>query len=192
MRRKAARVRLESDERRAQLLALGLRAFSTRGYADVSVDDLAREAGISKGLLYHYFPTKRDFYVAALRLASKDLLARALDVDSTVPLVRLQRGLDAFLAYVDEHAPAVQALFRGGLGADPEVAAVVEETRQAFLTVILREAGSAPPLLEIALRGWVGAVESASLEWVTRREASAVEVRDLLIQMLMSIVQRWL
>ena len=60
------RIRLDNDERRAQLLTLARQAFSDRSYDDVSIDDLAREAKISKGLLYHYFPTKRDLYVAGL------------------------------------------------------------------------------------------------------------------------------
>src|SRR5690242_4164925 len=71
-----ARVRLDVDERRAQLVALGLAEFGTRTYDDVSIDLIAQAAGISKGLLYHYFPTKRAFYVACVREAAARLLAR--------------------------------------------------------------------------------------------------------------------
>src|SRR4051812_45882941 len=74
-RKRAPRARLDVDERRAQLLSLGLERFSERSYDEVSIDDLARAAGISKGLLYHYFPTKRDFYIAALAQAAEQLLA---------------------------------------------------------------------------------------------------------------------
>src|ERR1700752_3208113 len=68
------RVRLDNDERRAQLLALARKAFSDRSYDEVSIDDLAREARISKGLLYHYFPTKRDLYVAGLAQIADELM----------------------------------------------------------------------------------------------------------------------
>ncbi len=61
------RARLDVEERRKQLVALGNELFSKRTYDEVSIDELARAAGISKGLLYHYFPTKRDFYIATVR-----------------------------------------------------------------------------------------------------------------------------
>src|SRR5450432_4371562 len=69
------RLRLDNDARRAQLLLLARKAFSDRSYDDVSIDDLAREAKISKGLLYHYFPTKRDLYVAGLREIANEIVA---------------------------------------------------------------------------------------------------------------------
>src|SRR5580765_6635428 len=72
----APRARLEVDERRAQLVALGVELFAARSYDEVSIDELARAAGISKGLLYHYFPTKRDFYVATVEEGATQLLAR--------------------------------------------------------------------------------------------------------------------
>src|SRR5262249_47381912 len=64
-----SRVRLDVDARRAQLVDLGLTEFGTRTYDEVSIDRIAQMAGISKGLLYHYFPTKRAFYVACVREA---------------------------------------------------------------------------------------------------------------------------
>jgi AcrR family transcriptional regulator len=70
------RTRLDPDARRAQLVALGLRMLSTRPLDKVAIDDIAAEAGISRGLLFHYFPTKRDFHVAVARAAAADLLAR--------------------------------------------------------------------------------------------------------------------
>ena len=69
-----ARARFSVDERRAQLLELGLRLFGDRSYDDVSIDDIAREAGVSKGLLYHYFGSKRVFYAACVEHAAASLL----------------------------------------------------------------------------------------------------------------------
>src|SRR5215471_68814 len=107
------RVRLEVDERRAQLVALGLELFSKRAYDDVSIDDLARVAKVSKGLLYHYFPTKRDFYAATVREPARQLLARTEIDPALPPLERLDKALDAYLDYVEEHGPAFSALLRG-------------------------------------------------------------------------------
>jgi AcrR family transcriptional regulator len=68
------RTRLEVEQRRAQLLTLGQELFSSSTYDELSIDDIARAAGISKGLLYHYFPSKRDYYVATIRVAAGELL----------------------------------------------------------------------------------------------------------------------
>src|ERR1043166_5940608 len=88
------RIRLETDERRAQLLALARKAFSDRSYDEVSIDDLAREARISKGLLYHYFPTKRDLYVAGLREIADELVDAVIAVPQDLPPVaQVRRSL---------------------------------------------------------------------------------------------------
>src|SRR5512143_3545076 len=88
------RVRLDNDERRAQLLALARKAFSDRSYDDVSIDDLAREAKISKGLLYHYFPTKRDLYVAGLREIAEELVQRVTNIPTEgPPIARVRAGI---------------------------------------------------------------------------------------------------
>ena len=68
------RTRRLSDERREELLRAGVELFSARSYDEVSIDEIAGAVGISRGLLYHYFPSKRDFYVAGLRRAADDLL----------------------------------------------------------------------------------------------------------------------
>src|SRR5688572_11402522 len=101
------RIRLDNDERRAQLLALARRAFSDRSYDEVSIDDLAREAKISKGLLYHYFPTKRDLYVAGLREIAAELVAAitAVPVD-LAPIERVRASLDAYLGHITRHSRA--------------------------------------------------------------------------------------
>src|SRR5688572_31898917 len=101
------RVRLDNDERRAQLLQLARKAFSDRSYDDVSIDDLAREAKISKGLLYHYFPTKRDLYVAGLSEIAAELVAAitAVPVD-LAPIERVRASLDAYLGHITRHSRA--------------------------------------------------------------------------------------
>jgi AcrR family transcriptional regulator len=132
------RVRLDNDARRAQLLQLARRAFSEASYDEVSIDDLAREAKISKGLLYHYFPTKRDLYVAALRVIADELVAHvhAIPRDQP-PAERVRAGLDAYLDYITMHARAFVALMRGGIGSDPEVAQVIEGVRGALAAELL-------------------------------------------------------
>src|SRR6476660_8765820 len=125
------RIRLDNDERRAQLLQLARKAFSDRSYDDVSIDDLAREAKISKGLLYHYFPTKRDLYVAGLREIADELVLKLTSVPPDLPPAdRVRHSLDAYLDFVTDHSRAYVSLLRGGIGSDPEVNAVVTGVRK--------------------------------------------------------------
>jgi AcrR family transcriptional regulator len=184
------RARLEVDERRAQLVALGLEQFARRAYDEVSIEDVARAAGISKGLLYHYFPTKRDYYVATLREAAAGLLARTQTPIELPPMDRLAAGLDAYLDYVEEHGPAYAALMRGGIGSDPEVAAVVEQTRLAFVDRLVAESPIEQPtaMLRVALRGWLGMVEATSLDWYDERPVSRARLRDLLAATLPHVI----
>jgi AcrR family transcriptional regulator len=195
-----ARTRLDTDERRAQLLELAQSAFATRSYDEVSIDDLARAAGVSKGLLYHYFPTKRDLYIAGLREAARLLMERTMIPPSAhpSPIERIRAGLDAYLDYASEHARAYTALLRGGIGSDPEVALVIEETRKTYADRLIEGAEGAPlpvpvektPLLRLALRGWVGFVEQTSLDWVSgARDVSQRELRDLLVDVLLSTLK---
>ena len=101
------RIRLDNDQRRAQLLELAKTAFSGRAYDDVSIDDLARVAGISKGLLYHYFPTKRDLYVAGLTEIADELVDACTNVpDDLPPIERVRQSIDAYLDHIGRHAPS--------------------------------------------------------------------------------------
>lgn len=173
------RERLDTDSRRAQLLAIGLEVFAVQAYDEVSIEELASRAGISKGLLYHYFPTKRDYYSATVREAARQLLALTDLPDSVPPAERLVAGLTRYLSFVERHAPAYSTLLRGGIGADPEVAAVIEETRQALLARISRGIGEVDVVLRMTLRGWIGFVEATSLEWLDRRDLDRGEVLAL-------------
>ncbi len=183
----ARRARLTTDARREQLVALGGEMFSERPFDDVSIDDIAAAAGISKGLLYHYFPSKRDFYVAVVRHSADEMQVVTETDPDLPPLERLSAGLDRYLEYVETHARGYATVLRAGIGSDPEVAAIVEDVRAAMAGRILDDLpsnGSPRPAVRIAVRGWVGFAEAASLEWLERRELTRDELRDLLIQAL--------
>jgi AcrR family transcriptional regulator len=187
------RVRLETDERRAQLLQLARKAFSDRSYDEVSIDDLAREAKISKGLLYHYFPTKRDLYVAGLRQIAEELMQRMTAIPTDLPPVdRVRAGLDAYLDHVHQHSRAFVSLMRGGIGSDPEVVQVIESVRRRLADRFVE--GSLLPDLagnvkfETTVRGWIGFVEAASIDWCANPRLTRTELRDLLQSILFSIM----
>ena len=185
-----ARARLDVDARRRQLITLGTELFSGRPYDEVSIDEVARAAGISKGLLYHYFPTKRDFYIATVREAATQLMDRTRTPEGMDPLVRLRDGLDAFLDYVAGHGPAYENLLRSGIGADAEVARIVDETREAFSARLIEKLEVRGDLARLALRGWVGFVEATALGWLAVRDRVPREtVRDMLIAVARNVLK---
>ena len=188
------RVRLDNDQRRAQLLGLAKSAFSDRAYDDVSIDDIAREAKISKGLLYHYFPTKRDLYVAGLREIANDLVTAVTSIRGDLaPIDRARAGLDAYLDHITRHTRAYVSLMRGGIGSDPEVAEVVESVRGKMFDTFLKDQPFAPllagnPRFETAIRGWIGFVEGAVIDWCVQPKLDRTELRELLVAILGSIL----
>src|SRR3954453_11641873 len=93
------RARLSTDARRDQLVAVGVDIFSERPYDEVSIDGIAAAAGISKGLLYHYFPSKRDFYVAVVRHGAAQLEAATVIAEAASPEEGFVAGLDRYLDY---------------------------------------------------------------------------------------------
>ncbi|HSP37921.1 MAG TPA: TetR/AcrR family transcriptional regulator [Frankiaceae bacterium] len=173
--------RLDNDERRNQLLAVGLDLFSKTSFDSVSIDEIAGRVGISRGLLYHYFASKRVFYVEIVRLAARDLLSRLGQGSAATAGERLRADLAAYLRFVDEHSAGFVTLLRGGIGSDPEVQQVLDETRTAIVRQVLDGLGLevAPAPLEVALFGWVGYVESASLRWLTVPTDAAPPPEDL-------------
>ena len=193
----AVRTRLSVPERRGRLIALGEELFSERPFDEISIDDIAARAGISKGLLYHYFGSKRDFYVEVVR-AGVQRLRDVTAVPASVPEpARTLRSLDAYLAYVDEHAAGYLRLMGSGGGADPEVAGIIDGMRREFAGRVLeglRRTGTewgpdqAPPLLRAAVRGWVGMVEGASVDWVAHRDVPRAELARFLLRALTSTV----
>lgn len=188
------RVRLDNDSRRAQLLALARKAFSDRAYDDVSIDDLAKEAKISKGLLYHYFPTKRDLYVAGLSEIADELVAAVTATGGPAPIDRARAGLDAYLDHITRHQRAFVSLMRGGIGSDPEVAAVIDGVRAKMFETFLEDQPFAPlvkgdPRFETTVRGWIGFVEAATIDWCANPRLSREELRDLLVQILFEVLR---
>jgi AcrR family transcriptional regulator len=189
------RVRLDNDERRAQLLRLARAAFSDRSYDDVSIDDLAREAKISKGLLYHYFPTKRDLYVAGLREIAEELVQKLTSVPNDLaPAERVRTSLEAYLDFVTQHSRAYVSLLRGGIGSDPEVAAVVSGVRKRLAESFLDGSALQPmlagkPAFETAVRGWLGFVEHASIDWLETNRMARDQLRDLMSEVLLAIMR---
>ncbi|HEX7605915.1 MAG TPA: TetR/AcrR family transcriptional regulator [Usitatibacter sp.] len=174
---------MQNDTRRAQLLELGMDLFAARAYEDIAIDDLAAAAGISKGLLYHYFRGKREFYVETIRYASLRLRRLSEPDPKLLPVARLRGAIDAHLNYIQEHGRAYAAIYRTGVAVAPEVSEILEEHRDVVTRYFLRNLGVARPrpVLRAALRAWIGMVEGASLDWIAHPALKRDQLRELLI-----------
>ena len=186
------RVRLQIDERRVQLLDLGIRLFSTHSYEDISVDDVAAAAGISKGLLYHYFKGKREFYVETIRAASLKLRRLTKPHAELPPAARLRAAIDAHLNYVQEYGAVYTAIHRSGVAIAPEISDILEEHREVVMRYFLQnlEISKPRPVLRAALRAWIAMVEGSSLDWVSHPELARDDLRELLVSSYVSILAK--
>jgi AcrR family transcriptional regulator len=182
--------RLDVDERRRRLLDLGKDLFARQTYAELSMAAIAREAGISKALLYHYFPSKQAYFVATLQQQAEEL-ARLIDIDPALPAAeQLTRALDAFLRWVEENAEGYAKLLEGGT-THPEVRELVEQVRAATAERIL--AGLSPgappaPPLRAAVNGWLWFMDGALTDWLAHRDMEREQLLGLLLGTLLGAV----
>ncbi|MFJ8547420.1 TetR/AcrR family transcriptional regulator [Streptomyces sp. NPDC093676] len=177
------RRRMGVDERRQQLIGIALELFSRRSPDEVSIDEIASAAGISRPLVYHYFPGKLSLYEAALTRASEDLAGRFVEPREGPLGARLLRVMHRFFDFVDEHGPGFSALMRGGPAVgSSRTNALVDSVRQAAYVQILAHLGitEPPARLELVIRSWISLVESTALIWLDGRR---IPRRELEVQL---------
>jgi AcrR family transcriptional regulator len=176
--------RLDVDARREQLVELGERLFTSHAYRDLSMARIAREAGISKALLYHYFPSKQAYFEATLRGAAEELRARTEPDPDLPPAQQLERSLDVYLGWIEEHMDAYAKLLRTA-GEVQEVRAIVEEVRahtaERILAGVVPAGEAVPPAARAAVRGWLWFMDGACLDWIEQRDLGRDELRGLLM-----------
>lgn len=185
--------RLSVEERRAQLLTAALGLFAQRAPEDVSLDDVANAAQVSRPLVYRYFPGgKQQLYEAALRSAADNLEGCFAEAETGPLTERLGRALDRYLAFVDEHDTGFSALLQGGSVVETNrTTAIVDEVRRTAAEQILHHLGApAPgPRLRMMVRTWITAVEAASLIWVDEdKQPPLDELRDWLVDHFVALI----
>ncbi|MFJ8541874.1 TetR/AcrR family transcriptional regulator [Streptomyces sp. NPDC093586] len=187
------RRRMGVEERRRQLIDVALELFSRRSPDEVSIDEIASAAGISRPLVYHYFPGKLSLYEAALQRASSDLAARFAEPREGPLGARLLRVTGRYLDFVDEHGPGFSALMRGGpavsaggpcsLSTAPAANALVDSVRQAAYVQLLSHLGVTEPSarLDLVVRSWISLAESTALIWLDGRRIPRAELEVQLV-----------
>ncbi|MEV6317184.1 TetR/AcrR family transcriptional regulator [Streptomyces sp. NPDC051776] len=186
------RRRMGVEERREQLIAVAQELFSQRPPGDVSIDDIATAAGISRPLVYHYFPGKHSLYDEVVRRAAHELRGRFAEPDDGPPGVRLLRVIRRFFDFVDEHGPGFEALLRGGsstIGSERTTAMIDEVRRSAYDHMLAHLHVTDPgPRLALAVRSWIGLCETTALTWLDGRRIPRTELELQLVHDFMALV----
>ena len=167
----SVRTRLSPEQRREQLLDLGVRLLAHRSLDELSIDLLAEEAGISRGLLYHYFGNKHAFHEAVVRRAADDLIAQTAPPADGEPMERMLTSLAAYLDYVVANHEGYLSLIKAAAGGNETLREIYEEARAALNSRIFREDAQGDiipdtPATRLVVRGWSAMVEELVLSWV--------------------------
>jgi AcrR family transcriptional regulator len=182
--------RLEVDARRAQLLELGTELFAKHAYDELSMAAIAREAGISKALLYHYFPGKEEYFKATLAEAAAELAARTAPDESRPPLEQVRHSTRAFVEWVGERRESYVKLLASA-GAVSEVRDLVttirDFTAERILDGLVAEQARTPAK-RAAVRGWLWFMDGVLLDWIEHGDRDAEEVADSLVDSLQALV----
>ncbi|MEV5175818.1 TetR/AcrR family transcriptional regulator [Streptomyces flaveolus] len=176
-----------SVARRAELIAIGRKLFADTSYDALSMDDIARQAQVAKGLIYYYFRSKRGYYLAIIQDSVADLVTSAAGGVELPAVDRVHRTIDGYLRYAEQHQAAYRTIVSGGVGFDTEVHAIRDGVREAIVTTIAEGAygrGDISPVARMGLLSWVCSVEGATLDWIDRPRLSRDTLRELLVKTL--------
>lgn len=167
---RAARTRLNPDQRRTQLLDLGVSLLATRSLDELTIDLLAEEAGISRGLLYHYFGTKHDFHEALVRRAIDDLVEQTAPPAGGDPLERLLASVAVYVDYVVANFEGYASIVKAAQGGNETLRRLYDGARAALTDRIFTVDGQGElvpdtPAARLVVRGWAALTEELVLTW---------------------------
>jgi AcrR family transcriptional regulator len=190
------RTYLEAEERRAQILRVAARLFSERNYEAVSTAEVAKEAGIARGLVNHYFRTKRELYVEVVRSMLEvpdDLFPVGAGADESERLAVLSDAVDRWLRTVKANRGTWLACIGAqGFGRDPELESVLEDQRRKIIDQLIALAwgppADAPPQVRAVMRGYEGFAQAITADWLRTNRPTRHEVHELLVQGLVALV----
>jgi AcrR family transcriptional regulator len=172
-----------STDRRERLLAAGVAAFSGASYEEVSTERVAEQAGVAQGLLFHYFGSKREFFLEVMRRIMAEQDAGFEANRHRDPARWLRREIELFLSGLIEHPPSRMT---AGYAFDAEMRALIDAEQEKTVRRLLQRMGvEVPrPLLYAALRGWVSYALAAGREWLDVPAVRRRQMVELLITVL--------
>lgn len=184
------RRRLTPEQRRDELMDVGATVFGECGYEDVALEDVARRANVSRALMYHYFPTKAEFFAAIWKRAHDRLRAESFIDDARPVRDGVAAALDAHLSFYQTHAPLVAIANRSAIANDPVLRIPIAEGMRALCERILDASGAAGHTRDVAsaaLAGWIAFVREVSVEWLLDQQVSRHDVVEMCMAVLDAI-----
>jgi len=183
------RLRRTAGDRRAQLVQIGLELLPTTPVQELTIDEVARRAGISRSLLFHYFATKREYYTAVTQAAADLLWQHLLPRPGTPPAQQVPGMLDRYVGWVETYRETHLAFVRGAAGGDPWVAEVYEDTRSRLVDAALAALGlpSDARRRQLVL-AWFAFTEDLVGQWAREPTMSRAELLTLLRDVLDRLV----
>jgi AcrR family transcriptional regulator len=182
---------LSPEARRAQLIDLGVEMLATRRLDELSVELIAKAAGISRGLLFHYFPSKQDFHLEVARAAAAEMLRRTEPDTELSPVDALHVALSSFMDYVQENPDNYKSLVRGAVSGDARMRAIFDETRttmaQRVVDVIASMGLEVGARTRLAIQGWVAFVEECVVRWIDDGGLERAELLEMLTKSLPAV-----
>jgi AcrR family transcriptional regulator len=187
------RQRLDHDERERQILDIARRQFSEASYGAVSMEAVANEAGVTRGLLNHYFGGKRDLYLAVVREVFRGGEPPVPEyVQGATPQERVAESVDRWLEMVWQgRASWLATLGAEGLGRDPEVEDILERVRERSVDKVIEVLGlgqSVTPELRAVVRAYGGLAEATTREWLLHGRLTREQTHTLLTESLLRLV----
>ncbi len=178
--------RLSAEARREQLLELGTEMITASSFDEFSIDELARRAGISRSLLFHYFDNRQDFVVEVARRAADEVLAVTEPTAGLSPALMLITAIEGFLDHIAKRGEQYVALVRGAAGGDAQMQAVFSDTRALLadrVLDLLEDHGAQPELVRLTVRGQIAYAEEVVTSWLVSPLRSEV-TRDQVVVLL--------
>ncbi|MEO9223046.1 MAG: TetR/AcrR family transcriptional regulator [Mycobacteriaceae bacterium] len=187
------RTRLSPAARRTQLIELGVEMLTSRRLEEISVEEIADRAGISRGLLFHYFTSKQDFHLAVVTKMAETLLERTAPDGALAPLDALYASLAAFIDFVSENRDGYVSLLRGAASGDASMRAVFDETRAEMANRTLAQTPvlgiPTGPRTRMAVRGWIAFTEEVVINWLADEQLPREELVNLVSGALPALLQ---
>jgi AcrR family transcriptional regulator len=178
-----AYTRLQVDERRRQLLDAGATLFADHAFEEISMQQIADAAGVSKPLLYHYFPSKNDLFIAAVSEAASELQRLIEPSGKGTPVEQLTASLDAYLGWIEANGETWSKLMQSAATL-PAARDMVDGFRTRTMEMALAELTGRerpPAALRTAIKGWLGFMDAAILDWTQNGDLPRSKLRELLL-----------
>jgi AcrR family transcriptional regulator len=187
------RRRLSAEARRQQMVDAGGRLLVEEPLENLTVQRIADAVGVSRGLVFHYFPTVRDLQLACLEAAANDLVSQIVAAIEPFedPDDKTRAGLDAFIAYIGQQ-PLTYLTMSGYSATDPDFGQLFESVRQQMIDLLVTNLGfDADNLTYTLMRGWVALVEASVIEWLRLEESGErLELNAILVEVRQDIISR--